>query len=185
MAAHVKKELLSWIKAIAIAILVAIIVRNFIFAPIQVHGESMLPNLENGDRIIINKFGGDSKYDHFDIVVFDAPASPEKYVKRIIGIPGDRIEMENDLLYINGKAFDEPYLDFGETEMSNKSSLTGNFTLEELTGEEVVPEGYVFVLGDNRQDSLDSRFFGFLPIEDINGEVILRIWPFSNIGLFE
>lgn len=106
-----KNELWEWIKAIAIAVLLAVVIRYFLFAPIVVDGLSMMPTLHDQNRMIVNKFSykiGDP--DRFDIIVFHATAEKD-YIKRIIGLPGDHIEYRNDTLYVNGKAYKEPYLD--------------------------------------------------------------------------
>lgn len=109
--ARKKNELWEWIKAIAIAVLLAVVIRYFLFAPIVVDGLSMMPTLHDQNRMIVNKFSykiGDP--DRFDIIVFHATAEKD-YIKRIIGLPGDHIEYRNDTLYVNGKAYKEPYLD--------------------------------------------------------------------------
>ena len=118
------------------------------------------------------------------MVVFDAPDADEKYIKRVIGLPGDTVEMKNDVLYINGKVTEEPYLDEIKNELIF-DKLTGDFTLTEITGEARVPEGYIFVMGDNRLYSKDSRFFGFVSEDAIMGEVKLRLYPLNKIGLLK
>ena len=106
-----KNELWEWMKALLIAFGLAAIIRFFLFTPIVVDGESMMPTLENGDRMIVNKIGYTvGKPDRFDIVVFHAPEQ-KNYIKRVIGLPGDHVEYKDDQLYINGKELEEPYLD--------------------------------------------------------------------------
>ena len=106
-----KNELWEWIKALLIAVLLAAVIRYFLFAPIVVDGLSMMPTLEDQDRMIVNKFSYDiGEPDRFDIVVFHAPEEKD-YIKRVIGLPGDTIEYKDDTLYVNGKAYKEPYLD--------------------------------------------------------------------------
>jgi len=102
-----KNELWEWTKALLIAIGLAAVIRYFLFAPIVVDGHSMMPTLHNGDRMIVNKLG---KPERFDIIVFHAPEQKD-YIKRVIGLPGDTVEYKNDVLYINGVAYEEPYLD--------------------------------------------------------------------------
>lgn len=97
----------SWIKSIVIALVIVVGVRHFLFAPTTVHGESMYPTFEDSNRVILNKI---SDVDRFDMIVFHAPDADENYIKRVIGLPGDTVEMKNDVLYINGKAYKEPYL---------------------------------------------------------------------------
>ncbi len=106
-----KSSLWEWIKAILIAVVLAGVIRQFFFAPILVDGVSMASTLHDRDRMIVNKIGyhiGDPK--RFDIIVFRATEDKD-YIKRIIGLPGDEIEYRNDKLYVNGKAYEEPYLD--------------------------------------------------------------------------
>ncbi|GGP09619.1 signal peptidase I [Oceanobacillus neutriphilus] len=153
-------------------------VKNFLLAPSVVWGESMQPTFWDQDKIIVNKI---ASIDRFDVIVFHAPDSDNYYVKRVIGMPGDQIEYINNVLYLNGEPVDEPYL-LNENSPAKLAFQTGNFTLEELTGYSTVPENTYFVLGDNRGNSNDSRFFGFLNEQAIIGEVTFRIYPFSNIG---
>lgn len=173
------RELLSWVKALLIAVVIVLLCRHFLITPSVVKGESMMPNLEDGDRIILSKI---SQIDRFDEIAFEAPDSNDNYVKRVIGFPGDTIEMKNDTLIINGKEYDEEYLSQAKSRLSDDELLTNNFTLYDLTGEEVVPEGKLFVLGDNRRISKDSRQFGFIDEESVIGDVKLRIWPLDAIG---
>lgn len=174
-----REEIYSWIKSLAFAFIIAILCRTFIFSPTTVHGESMEPTFQDQDRLIISKI---AEIDRFDMIVFDAPDSDEHYVKRVIGLPGDSVEMKDDILYINGKAMNEPYLEENkETALLDK--LTGDFTLEEITGEVKVPERTFFVMGDNRLYSKDSRYFGFISEESILGEVKFRFYPLRGIGL--
>ena len=91
--------------------------------------------------------------------------------------------MKNDTLYINDKPYEEEYLDELKSSLDDAGLFTEDFTLKELTGEEVVPEGEMFVLGDNRPYSKDSRVFGFVPMERIVGEVKIRYWPIKDIGI--
>ncbi|GAB2565316.1 signal peptidase I [Gracilibacillus alcaliphilus] len=174
------QEVFSWLRAIVIALLIVLVCRYFLITPSVVKGESMLPNLEDGDRIILSKI---SPIDRFDEIAFKAPDSDDNYVKRVIGLEGDSIIMENDQLYINGEPYDEPYLDEIKAELPEEVLLTGNFTLEELTGRGTVPEGKIFVLGDNRRVSKDSREFGFVDEDAIIGDVKMRIWPLRSIGI--
>ncbi|MEK4875880.1 signal peptidase I [Bacillus sp. FSL W8-0102] len=175
-----KSEWLSWVKSILFALIVSFIVHTFLFSPYEVKGESMSPTLEEGNKLIVNKM---KNVKRFDIVVFHAPDSDEVYVKRVIGLPGDTVEMKNDVLYINGVAYKEPYLNKLKKQYSFLNRFTGDFTLKEITGKEKVPDGAVFVLGDNRLRSNDSRRFGFIQEKDIIGSAVFRAWPIQKIGV--
>ncbi|MBM7586466.1 signal peptidase I [Bacillus pakistanensis] len=178
----VKKEGLEWIKAIAIGLIIFIVIRTFLFSNYVVEGESMMPTLKDGNKLVVNKIGYQMGDLHrFDVIVFHANES-EDYVKRVIGLPGDKVEYKDDELYINGKKQSESYLERYKKEFPG-DKLTGDFTLEELTGEKTVPEGKVFVLGDNRRSSMDSRYFGFIDEEQVVGKVNLRYWPLSEFDI--
>ncbi|MDQ0229259.1 signal peptidase I [Metabacillus malikii] len=175
-----KQEIYSWIHSIALAIVIAFICRHFLFSPTTVLGASMAPTFENKDKVVISKT---TEIHRFDCIVFDSPNNKgENYIKRVIGLPGDHIEMKDDQLYINGKVFDEPYLENQKLE-SPTLNLTEDFTLEEITGESTVPENMLFVLGDNRIKSIDSRAFGFISYDSIIGEVVFRIYPLQGLGI--
>ncbi|WP_313891286.1 signal peptidase I [Psychrobacillus sp.] len=176
-----KNELWEWSKALLIAFGIAAIIRFFLFTPIVVDGESMMPTLKNGDRMVVNKIGymvGEP--DRFDIVVFHAPEQ-KNYIKRVIGLPGDHVEYKNDQLYINGKEIAEPYLDQYKSEIS-EGSLTEDFTLEDIIQKGEIPKGSVFVMGDNRRYSKDSRHIGIIDIDEIIGNTNIVFWPLEEIG---
>lgn len=176
-----KNETWEWTKALLIAFGLAAIIRVFLFTPIVVDGESMMPTLENGDRMIVNKIGYTvGKPDRFDIVVFHAPEQKD-YIKRVIGLPGDTVEYRNDILYVNGKQLPEPYLEQYKAEVVD-SPLTEDFTLEQKIQSTTVPEGHVFVLGDNRRKSKDSRHIGAVAIDEIIGNTSIVFWPIKDFG---
>lgn len=110
MKTNTKKELISWIKTIGITLAIAFIVRGVLFTPSLVQGESMMPTLENNERVLVNKIGYSiSGLDRFDVIVFHGKEGYD-LVKRVIGLPGDTVEYKDDVLYVNGKAMEEPYL---------------------------------------------------------------------------
>ncbi|QAS51664.1 signal peptidase I [Halobacillus litoralis] len=176
-----KKKYRRAIRTIVLALLLAFVFRSYLFASYIVDGESMEPTLYDGNLLMVNK----AVYDWQDInrqqvIVFHANER-EDYVKRVIGVGGDEIKVKNDQLYINGKLMDESYLD--PLRPNDGLPFTEDFTLEEVTGESTVPEGHLFVMGDNRRDSLDSRYFGFVPVESVVGKVDVRYWPFNQLGV--
>lgn len=179
-----KNELWEWAKAIIIAVIVVGGIRFFLFEPVLVDGESMMPTFEDGERIIVNKIGYTlGEPERYDIVVFHA-SEEEDYIKRIIGLPGDHIAFENDELLINGEIQEEPYLS-SLKEQKSDGNLTKDFTLEELLEIEEIPEGYVFVLGDNRENSTDSRVIGLVPREEIMGNAMFVFWPLDEMRFVE
>ena len=147
-------------------------VRPFVVEAYRIPTESMVPTLEVGDRILANKF-----IYHFtepergDIVVFDSvdKEDDQTLVKRVVGVAGDEIQVEDGVLFVNGEAQDEPYL-------NQELPFRGSY------GPMEVPEGHIFVMGDNRGNSADSRVFGPLPLENLQGEAFVRFWPVSKIG---
>jgi len=163
-----RNEWIEWGKAIFIAILLAFILRSFIFATSIVEGDSMMPALEDGERIIFNKFVyivGHPK--RGDIVIIQS--SEKNYVKRVIGLPNETIEMRNHELYINDQKQSSSYVD------DNLTKLTGNF------GPVTIPEDSYFVMGDNRPISKDSRNgLGFIDRSDIVGRSEFVIFPFHD-----
>ncbi|MGE6378738.1 signal peptidase I [Peribacillus muralis] len=178
-----RKEVFSWIKAILIAVILAFLIRTYIFAPIVVDGESMMPTLQDHERIVLTKFGTNiDSIDRFDIVVFHATVDKD-YIKRVIGLPGDHIEYKDDTLYINGKAYEEPYLDQYKKQMAGGMPLTESFKLEDITGGMTVPDDQLFLMGDNRQNSLDSREIGTISVEEIVGKANLVYWPIKEIKI--
>ncbi|MGB8001595.1 MAG: signal peptidase I [Anaerobacillus sp.] len=174
-----RSPLWEWIKAFSIAVVLAIVIREFLITNYVVHGESMMPTIQDGNRLIINKIGYNvSEPDRFDLVVFHANEE-EDYIKRVIGLPGDTIEYKNDVLYINGEEMEEPYLERYKKDIFN-GNLTENFHLEDKTGKTKVPEGFLFLMGDNRRHSYDSRHIGFVPMDQVVGKVNLRYWPLDK-----
>lgn len=157
-----------------VLILIAVIVIKVYFvAPIQVNGSSMMNTLHDRDIMLLNKISykiQDIK--RFDIVVIKYEDT--HLIKRVIGLPGDKIEYKDNKLYINNDYYEETYLD--------DDTITEDFTLQELLNRETIPEGYYFVMGDNRGDSLDSRALGLFSKTEIEGTTSLTIFPFNRIG---
>lgn len=202
------KDILEWIVCIVIAVVIALLFRYYIGTPTQVNMTSMVPTLQNKDRLILNRTARITKKrpQRGDIITFEAPSRirylPEEvnqsnpvaeyknehtnifskflyynleigktsYIKRAIGLPGDKVEIKDGKIYINGEILNEPYL---KDDVVTESNNYNNFT---------VPEGYIFAIGDNRTGSLDCRVFGCIPFEKIEGIVLCRIWPLNKFG---
>lgn len=174
-----RNEIWEWVKAFLIAIALAFVVRAFLMTPIEVKGASMEPTLHSQERMFVTKIGEPKR---FDIVVFHATEDKD-YIKRVIGLPGDVVEYKDDVLYINGKPYEEPYLDKSKKQISY-GLLTGSFKLSETAvGSDVVPEGHVFVLGDNRRNSKDSRHIGAVPIDSIVGTTKFVFYPLKEMKI--
>ena len=167
----------SWIWSFIVAFIIVGGVYFFLGRPFTVSGASMYPTLHNGDRMVLSKVGDIHR---FDVVILKAPDENVEYIKRVIGMPGDTVEMKSGVLYINGKKVDQPFIN---TEaLAKQTVFIDDFTLESLTGESKVPEGKYFVLGDNRGVSKDSRMIGFIDRSAIEGKADFTIWPFGRIG---
>lgn len=150
-----------------IIIVVVICIRAFFITPVRVQGTSMVPTLEDKQILLLNKWNHD--YDRFQIVVLDYHGT--KLVKRIVGLPKEHVSYKNEKLYINDKEVKETF----------QHGKTGDFKLEEL-GYDEIPEGYYFVMGDNRMNSTDSRTIGLVSQEDIMGTTNFSIFPFNHFG---
>lgn len=175
-----KKEVYSWVKSIVFAFIFVFICRQLLFTPTTVLGASMSPTFHDQDRVVVSKT---TEIQRSDVIVFHAPDVDGKdYIKRVIGLPGDSIDMKDDVLYINGKAVEEPYLNANK-EDNPINKLTEDFSLQEKTGESQVPKNMLFVMGDNRLNSKDSRIFGFISYDSIVGEVKFRFYPLQEIGI--
>jgi len=170
-----KKELVSWGKTLIVALGIAFVIKTFLFAPYIVDGESMEPTLHDHEKIFVNKFNFNDHFNRGDIVIIKG--KEKNYVKRVIGLPGDTIEVKKDQLFINGVLSKEPYLSHNlklAKEMGNQ--LTDDF------GPIKVPNNKYFVMGDNRLFSMDSRNgLGLILKEDIVGQSEFVIFPFSQI----
>lgn len=154
-------------------------IRPFVAEPMYVPSESMAPTLQVGDRVLTNKLAYDflSDPERGDLVVFEDTGKNknEDTVKRVIGLPGDEISVEDGTLLVNGSPPHEPYLDTEEGTTQETPTL-------ETFGPVFVPKDHVFVMGDNRGNSADSRVFGPVPLNNIKGEAFVRFWPISKTG---
>jgi signal peptidase I len=163
-----------WARDLAISIGASVLIITFLYQPVRVEGTSMLPRLEDRDRVFINKFVYHIAAIHRgDIVVFRYPRDPEKsYIKRVIALPGDRLRIDNGEVYVNGKLQPEPYV---PEEYRDTRSLAAM----------VVPDDEYFVMGDHRSISSDSREFGPVDRDLIYGKAVFVYWPTKDAGELE
>ena len=163
------KKLLPYI----IIVLTVLLIRTFLVTPVYVSGTSMNPTLKDGEILILNKL--DRKYERFDIVVIDYKGKNlnERLIKRVIGLPKDKVRYTNGKLYVNNKVIEDRFAKF-----------TDDFSMS-LFNELEIPEDKYLVLGDNRVESLDSRRLGLIDKKDIKGTATLRIFPLKKIGKIE
>lgn len=173
-----REKVIDWVKTIVISIVIALVITTFI-RPTLVMEYSMYPTIEQYDYLMINKVAYKiGKPEFGDIIVFKSELLREngekkQLIKRVIGVPGDTLEIKDDITYRNGKALEEPYVNGG---------ATPGF-LEPTT----IKEGELFVMGDNRPNSIDSRRdeIGMVPIDSVYGKVMVRLYPFNKIGFVE
>ncbi len=171
---NIKKEMIEWAKIIVTSLVIALVITHFV-RPTLVQGSSMYPTLEEKDYLIINRVAYNHKEPkRGDIIVFktdllQSNGKEKDLVKRVIALPGDHIKITDDKVYLNGKLQDEKYVHGEKTE--------GDIDM-------VIPEGYVFAMGDNRENSMDSRDseVGIVNENDIMGKVMVRLYPFNKIG---
>ena len=167
-------ELRSWFRDIFFAFVIAIFIVVFIVQPVKVEGTSMQPRLVDQERIFVNRFI--YRFQNIrrgDVVVFWYPKDRSKsFIKRVLGVPGDEVEIRNGIVYVNGARISEPYL---KREFQDYKSF----------GKAIVPAGQYFVLGDHRNSSNDSRSWGFVAQDLIYGKAVFSYWPFSHVGVVE
>jgi signal peptidase I len=165
---------LAWLRDLFLSVLIAIVVILFLYQPVKVEGTSMMPSLIDQERIFINKFVyrfGIADIGRGDTVVFWFPGDPSKsYIKRVIGAPGDTVEVIEGKVFVNGRALAEPYV---PDEYRDRVSMAPS----------VVPADQYFVLGDHRSSSNDSRMWGMVPRRYIYGKAAFVYWPLDRLGL--
>lgn len=167
------KEMLLWMKVLLLTAFIIFGVRHFLFEPVIVEGGSMQPSYHEDDKLVLSKA---TTIANFDTIVFFAPDGT-RFIKRVIGVPGDRIEMSGREIILNGQPLDEPYLDAaGHDEFMAQPQLASEFS---------VPADCYYVLGDNRGNSTDSRVLGFIQKQDVIGEVKFRFAPLKQFGFVE
>lgn len=166
-----KSGFMEILEAVVVAVVLAALIRIFVFSPFYIPSGSMEPTLQIGDRIIVSKINYRfEEPERGDIIVFKFPLDPNRdFVKRVVGLEGETIAARDGVLYINGKRLEEDY-------------LPQNINFPDF-GPEKIPQGCYFMMGDNRNNSDDSRNWGPLPEEYIIGQALLVYWPPSRLGL--
>ena len=162
---------IGWLRDILFAIVLALIIIAFVYQPVKVEGTSMAPYLSDQERIFINKFTYQfGPIERGDVVVFWYPRDPSvSFVKRVVALPGDLVEIRGGELVVNGLAVREPY-------------LPASFRDDDSHAPTEVRKGYYFVLGDHRRSSNDSRSWGEVPEKYIYGRAVFRFWPLGRMG---
>src|SRR5665213_1591171 len=164
---------LSLLRDVAISVVLAVILIVFIYQPVKVEGTSMMPGLTNEERIFINKYEyklGVGSIGRGDLVVFHYPLDPsQSYIKRVIGVPGDEVEIEEGTVYVNGGRIEEPY-------------VPEDYRDHISVPKERIPDSRYFVLGDHRNSSSDSRMWGYVSRPEIYGKAVFVYWPLNKIG---
>ncbi len=168
------RNVVEWVVIAAGALLVAFVIKTFLLQAFYIPSLSMAPTLKINDRVLVNKLSYDlHEVNRGDLIVFESPpnegSDTKDLIKRVIGLPGETVESRDGRMVINGQVLDEPYLDDGVQ--------TG--ALEKTT----IPPDHVWVMGDNRSNSRDSRFFGAIPESLIIGRAFVRVWPVTAVGL--
>jgi signal peptidase I len=180
------------VEAILIAVVIALFIRTFVVQAFKIPSGSMKPTLQIGDHILVNKFSYGVKIpyigktilpignpQHGDIVVFKFPVDPRKdFIKRVIGVGGDVVEIHDKTIYINGKRLNH---DVGV--YSDPRTIAGTLKPRDNFGPVTVPAGALFVMGDNRDESFDSRFWGFVPVRDVSGKAFIIYWSWDSDDL--
>ena len=178
MAEAAKSWLRETVETVVWAFILAMIIRTFVVQAFWIPSGSMIPTLEIQDRVLVAKFWNlffEPK--RGSLYVFKYPLDRDRdFVKRVIGVPGDLVDIKNGIVYINGEPTEEPYV-----KNHDRYSMRANNIFPKVPF--TVPEDKYFMLGDNRSNSQDSRYWGFASIEDMRGPVFFRYWPPSRIGI--
>jgi signal peptidase I len=192
VAAFHKSTVREYFEAIVTAVILALFVRTWVVQAFKIPTGSMENNLLIGDHLLVNKFIFGPEPTAFeravlplrdirrgDIVVFKYPDEPQRdFIKRVIGLPGETVELRNKKVFVNSQALDEPYVHF--LEPSHEAAEVTSFDVRERYGPVQVPPGQYFVMGDNRDNSQDSRYWGFLPGHYVKGKALLIYWSFES-----
>lgn len=169
---RILKEGLEWVRDLAIAVIIALLITKFVITHTLIPTGSMIPTIAINDHLIINRvpfYFTDPKPG--EIVVFH---HGKELIKRVIAVPGDTLDIDDGNVYINGQLLDEPYL--------NEPNSTYSFMMEDVKFPMEIPEGKYFLMGDNRNNSEDSRYFGMIDRDAIYAKSWFRIWPLNRLG---
>ncbi len=177
------KEVWEWVQAIVIAVVVALLLRNYVLTLAKVDGQSMEPTLQHADRLYVNRVAYTPEKG--DVIIFEPASDPGRpYIKRVIATEGDTvyIDFETGDVYVNDKIIDEPYI----KEPTHRKDAyidfliwSGHYSKEEPIK---IEEGYFWAMGDNRNNSSDSRALGPIPVKELIGHATFRFWPLNNMG---
>ena len=175
---NIKKEIFQWFFSLALAVGLALVINTYVFARSTVSGTSMLPTLSNNDSILVEKLSLlTMTIKRGQIIIFNSEnETKDIFVKRVIGIEGDEVELKDGKVYLNGTELKESYL------KENTLTKPGTFLSENQKLK--IPKGFIFVLGDNREVSNDSRYLGLINTKEIDGHVVFRAYPFNSIKGF-
>ena len=187
-----KSTVREYFESIVVAVILALFVRTFVFQAFKIPTGSMKPNLLVGDHLLVNKFifaPAASPIERAllpmrpiergDVIVFKFPEEPDRdFIKRVIGLPGDTLELKNQTIHVNGMPLIEPYAHYLFPPATDSQAET--FDLRRKYGPVSVPAGHYFMMGDNRDDSQDSRFWGFLPASYVKGRALFIYWSFDT-----
>src|SRR5512143_3070267 len=185
----------EYLESIAVAVILALFIRTFVVQAFKIPTGSMQPNLLIGDHLLVNKLVyspslggfedlllGKKQIGRRDVIVFKYPGEPTRdFIKRVIGLPGELVEVRDKTVYVDGRPLDEPYAHFIEQPLrpdDPEYGLRGE-AIRDNWGPQVVPPGQLLVLGDNRDNSRDSRFWGFLPRDQVKGRALLVYWSYA------
>jgi signal peptidase I len=159
------RRLLLRVGVLLVALAVLLVLRETVATPVRISSASMEPTLGVGNVVLVSQQPpGLEDLDHGDLVTFTSPEDGRRTVKRVVGLPGDSVVIKDSVLYVNDRVVDEPYVDHAAIDAYYSRTYT-------------VPDGKVFLLGDNRGNSIDSRDYGAVPAGDLLGRVLLRLWP--------
>ncbi len=168
----------EYFESLIVAVILALFVRTWVFQAFKIPTGSMEPNLLVGDHLIVNKMTFTSVR-RGDVVVFKFPKEPERdFIKRVIGLPGDKIELKRKTVYVNGQALTEPYAHFLEAPRAETAAVSDD--VRQDYGPVTVPSDQYFMMGDNRDNSEDSRYWGFLPKNYVKGKAEFMYFSLSD-----